>query len=156
MQTTNEPQIATKIEIREVPEQPCLLISAKKKMEELPAFLQESYGKLYGYAQGKGRACFARYPSWTKDEFTIEAGIVTAEPMAPQGEIECGTYGGHRALFVVHKGPYDKVGAAYGAIQGHMEEKAMKSAGAPYEVYLNDPRDVPESELQTEVYWPIE
>lgn len=156
MQTVTEAKPVPLVQIREVPSKPCLYIAAKKTMAEMPAFLQESYPKIYGHAKGQGEQCFSRYPSWNENEFEVEAGITTKESLLPEGDILAGKFGGHRALYTLHKGPYSGVTAAYDAIQGHLKEKEMKTAGAPYEVYLNDPSLVPEAELLTEVYWPIE
>lgn len=36
-----------------------------------------------------------------------------------------------------------------------MKDHELQPGGAPYEVYLNSPDEVPESELKTEVFWPI-
>lgn len=147
-----------KIEIVDVPARPCVTISAKLTMEKMPAFLQGAYGKLYGYAGAKTmpQECFARYRSWSDEACEVEAGVVTKDALEAEGEIATSQIGGHRALHILHKGPYAELAAPYEAIQNEIKKKELKAMGAPYEIYYNDPRDVPEADLLTGVYWPIE
>lgn len=56
----------------------------------------------------------------------------------------------------VHRGPYDELGPAYHTVAGWIQEHGHQMAGAPRELYLNDPGQVPADELLTEVQWPIE
>lgn len=152
-----ETKTAVRIEDRQVPAQPCVYIAAKRPVSELPAFFGEAFGKLYGYACSKTQpgAAFARYHNWDKEIIDFEAGVVTKDMLEPQAEIQTGIYGGHRALYALHVGPYANVGPVYEAIQEEMKRLGVHPAGPPYEVYLNSPDEVPESELKTEVYWPI-
>ena len=62
--------------------------------------------------------------------------------------------GGHVAT-TMHVGPYPGVGQAYTALQQWMTDNGRHPAGAPREVYLNEPGAVPDDELLTEVDWPI-
>lgn len=147
-----------KIEIVDVPARPCVTLSAKVTMDKMPAFLQEAYGRLYSYAGQKTvpQECFSRYASWWDESCEVEAGVVTKDALPAEGEIAPSQLGGHRALHVLHKGPYSELTAPYEAIQQELKTKELKAAGAPYEIYYNDPRDVPAAELLTGVYWPIE
>jgi len=55
----------------------------------------------------------------------------------------------------MHKGPYDKIGAIYGALAGWIAENGYEIAGPPEEVYLSDPDKTPAEELLTEVHFPV-
>lgn len=157
MQTSTEN--LQKTEIRQVPPKPCLTITAKGlTMAEVPKFLGIAYQKLFGYASGQTQPgeCFARYPSWSENSFDIEAGIVVKEALPLKDDIQPGTLGGHQALFTLHKGSYEGVGAAYETLQKDREAKGLKEAGAPYEIYLNDPSTTAPADLLTEIYWPVE
>jgi effector-binding domain-containing protein len=146
-----------KIETKWVPAEPCVLMRAKRRKEELPAFFAAAYGKLYRYAGGKTRpkACFGRYYDWSKELVDCDAGVVTSDRIPGEGDIEAGQYGGHDALYALTVGPYTLLEEVYGEMQAYLREHSLETAGAPYEVYLNSPEDVPESALRTEVYWPI-
>ena len=56
----------------------------------------------------------------------------------------------------VHAGPYHKLGNAYAAVMKWIGENGCEISYAPFDVYMNDPRQVksPE-ELITEVWFPI-
>jgi effector-binding domain-containing protein len=62
---------------------------------------------------------------------------------------------GMQALCALHKGPYPLVGEAYERITAYAAAHGMKLCGPPRELYLNDPAEVPESELLTEVQFPL-
>ena len=153
METRSE----VRIEDRQVPAEPCVYIAAKRAVADLPAFFGEAFGKLYGYACSKTQpgAAFGRYYTWDTELIQLDAGVVTSDELEPQGEIQAGTYGGHRALYALHVGPYSDVGPVYELMREEMKRLGVGPAGPPYEVFLNSPAEVPESELKTEVYWPV-
>ena len=61
----------------------------------------------------------------------------------------------YEVLSVVEEIPAGTV-ATYGQIARWIDENGYQFAGAPYEKYRNSPHLVPESELVTEIYFPIE
>ncbi|WP_243670842.1 MerR family transcriptional regulator [Methanoculleus chikugoensis] len=63
-----------------------------------------------------------------------------------------------RFASVLHTGPpYPGVGKAYERLFAYMNEHRLVPAGPPSrELYLNDPAEVPEDELLTEVQFPVE
>ncbi|BBH70367.1 MerR family transcriptional regulator [Actinoplanes sp. OR16] len=73
----------------------------------------------------------------------VAAPVSVAE--VPAGEV----------AFVTHRGPYPEISPAYHVVTGWIEENGRVAAGAPREVYLNDPQSVAPEELLTEVQFPI-
>lgn len=61
----------------------------------------------------------------------------------------------HTVLAAMHKGPYNKVGPVIHAVANYAVENGYDIVGPVTEVYLNDPMEVPESELLTEVQFPV-
>ena len=94
-------------------------------------------------------------PDFGKEEFDlficlpVAVGAVAGEGVALE-EVP----GAHVAS-ATHKGPYLGVPDAYTALFSWLEENGRKAAGPVREVYLNDPQDVPESELLVEVSIPL-
>lgn len=84
-----------------------------------------------------------------------EVGIPFKGEAKPEGQIEIKETPAQDVLYVIHKGPYPDVGPAYSALFQHAQEKGYTVLGCPMEIYLNDPGQVPESELLTEVQLPI-
>lgn len=98
---------------------------------------------------------FILYPKDCSDEFEI----ILCMPVVP------GATGGNGVALeeipggpvatTTHVGPYREVGKAYTAMQKWMTDNGRRPAGMAREIYLNDPGEVPESELLTEVDWPV-
>ena len=80
-------------------------------------------------------------------------------PVAPSFEgvegVESLAIDDAQVAFTVHRGPYFELGGAYQALMQWMEGQGRAPAGPPREIYLNDPTQVSESELLTEIAWPI-
>ncbi|WP_229070334.1 MerR family transcriptional regulator [Actinoplanes sp. DH11] len=62
---------------------------------------------------------------------------------------------GGLVAYVVHRGPYSEISPAYHVVTGWMEQQGRSGAGAPREVYLNDPQTAAPDELLTEVQFPL-
>jgi len=98
---------------------------------------------------------FVFSPDFGKDQFDL----IICMPVAAGAEGGEGIgleeiAGGHVAT-VTHKGAYTDVPKAYEALFGWIKENAREPAGAAREVYHNDPKDTPESELLVEIAIPL-
>ena len=98
---------------------------------------------------------FILYPETCEDEYEI----VICMPVAPGAtggeDVALEEISGGRVATTMHVGPYPEVGKAYAALQKWMTDNGCRPAGAPREIYLNEPGKVPDAELLTEVDWPI-
>jgi AraC family transcriptional regulator len=98
---------------------------------------------------------FILYPEDCGGEYEIVI-CMPVVPGATGGEgVELEEIPGGRVATTTHVGPYREVGNAYTALQKWMTDNGCRPAGMPREVYLNDPGEVPENELLTEVDWPV-
>jgi effector-binding domain-containing protein len=94
-------------------------------------------------------------PNEDWSQFDIEWGLPIDEPVSVKGDfIMSRSYGG-KALTVTHKGAYNNLEVAYNALMDYAKENSLQSTGVYYDYYLNDPNDTPESELLTQVVYPI-
>ena len=57
---------------------------------------------------------------------------------------------------IVHHGEYTTMGATYATIGLWIQEHGHTITGPSREIYLNNPNDVAEAELLTEIQWPID
>jgi len=62
---------------------------------------------------------------------------------------------GGKMAKITHKGPYAECTKAYEKLFLWLTEKGYQPNGLSREVYLNDPREIDESEILTEIYVPI-
>ncbi|MBE0528495.1 MAG: GyrI-like domain-containing protein [Thermoleophilia bacterium] len=98
---------------------------------------------------------FILYPEDCDDAFEIVICMPVVPGAAGGQGVELEEIPGGRVATTTHVGPYREVGKAYTAMQKWMTDNGCRPAGKAREIYLNDPGEVPESELLTEVDWPI-
>jgi len=79
----------------------------------------------------------------------IAGNVEVAEPFKVY-ELE-----GGKMAKITHKGPYAECTKAYEKIYQWMVENKNTHNGFTREVYLNDPREIAESEILTDIYVPI-
>lgn len=60
-----------------------------------------------------------------------------------------------KVVSTIYKGPYEGVEVAFTKLFEYMAENDLEPAGASRELYLNDPHEVPEEELLSEVQIPV-
>ena len=83
--------------------------------------------------------------------------VTVSEAVPPEGEIGVRELPGGEYAVATHRGPYGLLGETYARLCGQWAPAAgreLRDAPA-FEVYLNDPRATPETELLTEVYLPL-
>jgi effector-binding domain-containing protein len=69
--------------------------------------------------------------------------------------IEVKTIPGATVISALHKGAYQTLGMAHKRMYEYLQEGGFESAGAPRELYLNDPAETPEEDLLTEIQYPV-
>jgi effector-binding domain-containing protein len=147
------------IQIREIPAQLALTVHTRVSLSTIPQGMGEAFGALIAHAQASGaRAAgppFCLYPEAPGEDF----GIVVCMPVAPgatPGEgIVLEEVPGGTAATTLHAGPYSAMEETYLALDAWIAAAGKHTAGPPREVYLSDPTMVPESELLTEIQWPV-
>ena len=131
--------------------------------------IAELLPELYQYAGSKG-AQFSGPPVFLCHEVTVDKvmeadknGTAQVEVVAPiaekipeTDEITCYTIPGGKMAKTIHKGPYEECGPTYEKFYKWIEEQGKKITGPVREVYLNDPNEVAQEEILTEIYAPIE
>jgi effector-binding domain-containing protein len=150
-----EYQVTTK----DLPAQMALTVRKRVTMATIGPAMGEAFGAIMAHAEAGGAQYagppFALYPGEMGDEFDV----VLCMPVAPGATagpgVDLEEVPGGTVACTMHRGPYSGVGAAYGAVQTWMAANGRQPGGPPREVYLNEPGAVPESELLTEIDWPI-
>jgi effector-binding domain-containing protein len=129
--------------------------------EQLGTVLGDLYGRLMQAIDNAGisptGAPFAIYETWDGISTRLKAGIPVADNSLNLGDsIEALVGYEGPVLKVVYYGPYEGSSAAHEAIDVYAKENGMEVIGAPWEVYVTDPSQEPDSsKWVTEIYYPI-
>lgn len=147
------------VQVRELPSQLALTVRKRASMATIAEALDEAFTAIMTSAEASGAQCvgppFALYPATV----TVEFDMVVCVPVAPEAtstaSVALEEIAGGTVASTVHKGPYSGLGAVYGALQAWMVANGKKPGGPCREVYLNDPGQVRDDELLTEIDWPF-
>lgn len=85
----------------------------------------------------------------------VEICVPTATAIEDRGEVRALELEATTVASTIHHGPYEEIAPAYHSLMGWIQEHGHEMAGAPREIYLNDPTTVEPEEILTEVAWPI-
>lgn len=103
-------------------------------------------------------APFARYhPAAGGDaaRFDLEAGIPVGAPFPETDTIKARELPGGPAIATVHVGSYERLPEALAALAAWREASGRSSAGASWEIYVDDPSSTPADEMQTRIVEPL-
>ena len=149
----------------EITEQKSQISVALKKehatMDEISVIATEGLMKIFAFLAEQGAemagAPYLAYSNSNADytQFDVELGIPVGAEVAVAGEFFMSKSCEGKAVSATYKGPYKGVEAAYIALMEYMAANKLEPTGVYYDYYLNSPADTPESELLTEVVFPI-
>ncbi len=120
-------------------------------------------GELMGWVMKRGVKTegppFAVYYSSPDDmargEMQFEVGIAFVGEAQEEGTIRIKTFPAQKVLSAIHKGPYNQIAPVYAALMEYATNNGYEVIGPPMELWLTNPMEVAESELLTEVRFPV-
>jgi len=147
------------LKVEEQATQPVLSIRTKTPMENLPAIIGDSYGKIMKYMTELGAqpayAPFTAYYNLDMQNLDVEMGFPVAGQFADKDDIKAGQIPSGQIVSCMYKGAYSEMEAPYKEIMQWIEEQGYEPTGVFYEYYYNSPAEVPESELLTKIVIPL-
>lgn len=143
--------------------QPLLLLETRSAREPraIGVALGVAYGRLSGAMNVRGlrQAAPPRaiYVGEDADSVVFQAAIPVDRPVesAPEG-LQAGRGQPGRAIKAVYRGPYTGLPAADAQARSYLTAAGYALSGPRWEEYVSDPGQVPEAELITNLYYPIE
>lgn len=157
-----EREMERKIELKEQPTQTILGKRFRTSMEKIQEDIGAGFGALFGYLGELGEhpsgAPFALYyggMEFNPEDFEMELCIQVNRLLEGKGDIVAREVPGGLAAVTLHKGPYSAMEPAYNDLDVWIKENGYTYAGPAREVWLNDPASVVESELLTEISFPV-
>lgn len=89
------------------------------------------------------------------DEMEYDVAIPVSGDLKEIDDIKIKEIQKHTVISGIHKGAYSNLPDTYMAIWNYIMENNFEANGVPKEIYLNDPDEVKEDELLTEIQFPI-
>ena len=147
-----------KIELKTIEEKQIAYIAQTGPAEEMGIL----FGEILTWVMKKGLRMvgppLSIYPNPEKvapGEMEYEAGVPIVGEVGEEGRIRIKKIPAQQILAAIHKGPYKEIEPVYKAIMEYIMKNGYEIVGAPMEIYLNNPREVSENELLTEVQFPV-
>jgi len=153
-------EMSYEITKKNIAETPFLYMRSQVKSEEIADALASMFVPVFQFATAQAIP-FAGYPTARYVSFgpglvTIEAGMPIAGPTEGTAEIMVGSLAGGNVVSTIHKGSYDTLTLGHEEIQRWMMKNNEEAGGAPWEVYVTDPGEVPDpAEWLTEIIQPL-
>lgn len=134
-------------------------ITYKGPFDEIPVLM----GEVVGFIMAKGLQImgppFGVYFNSPQEvpveELMYEVAVPFFGESEEEGRVKIKTMPEQLVLSAIHKGPYSECGKIYGLVAQHAYQNGYEIVGPPLETYLSDPNETPESELLTEIAFPV-
>ncbi len=134
-------------------------ITYKGSYEEVPVLM----GEIVGFIMAKGLQMmgppfgvyFNSPHEVPVEELQYEVGMPFNGEAAEEGRVKIKTEPEQLVLSTVYKGPYSECGTAIGSLAEHAYKNGYEIIGPPMETYISDPNETPQSELLTEMCFPV-
>jgi len=147
------------IEIKTIPPYQAAFIPMKGGYQQIP----ETLGKVVGWLMAKNveiqmpvYGVYYNSPmEVSEEELEWEVGAAFIGELEAESNIKIKNVPQHEAVSTVFKGPYGEAASVYMDLIQYAAKEGYEIAGPILESYLNSPDEVTESELLTEVQFPV-
>ncbi len=139
--------------------QPVLSIRTRTPMANLQQTIGNAYDQIMKYLSeiGENPSCapFTAFYNMDMQDLDIEIGFPVSKVLPGKNEIKSGEIPSGKYASCLYVGPYGKTEPAYNTLNEWIKENGYTTTGVVYEHYLNDPTEIPESELETKIVFPL-
>ena len=146
-------------ELKEFTAQPTVYVRTCAAAQDLPAVMEHVFGALAQYLGMLGESPagmpYAAYFNMDMQDLDVEIGFPVSEALPGQGDIQAGEFPSGKMATCLYIGPYADMGPAYDALNAWMQANGYVPTGVAYEMYLNDPRQIPSEEPRTLIVFPL-
>lgn len=152
-----------KPEIKDIDGMTVAFIKVRGSFTQIPS----TFGKLYTWISAEGyqpigpaMAVYYTIPKQVPEdelEWELRSQLSGDVPEIPTNSEGLGVkhLDSSHVVSVMHKGPYEALEEVYYSLGEWIEEKKYQMVGPPEELYYNSPEEVSESELLTEIRFPV-
>ncbi|HHY00843.1 MAG TPA: AraC family transcriptional regulator [Methanothermobacter sp.] len=147
------------IEIKKIHANQVAFILEKGSYEKIPETLDEVVGWLKIKDVEIQMPIYCLYYNSpmdvSEDQLEWEMGAAFIGDLKGEGRIKIKTVPDHTVVSTIFKGPFSEANSVYGSLSEFAASNGYKIVGPVLESYLNNPNEVPESKLLTEVQFPV-
>lgn len=150
------------VHLKEVADQNIVSVALETSLDKIGVDIEAGFGAVVGYLASVGvqpsGAPFIIYHDIIDENASgrVEICAPVATEMSGKDNVVGRKLAGGAVASTTHTGPYQEIGPAYHTLSGWIAEHGHEMAGPPREIYLNDPTQVEQEDLVTEVNWPID
>jgi effector-binding domain-containing protein len=147
------------MEIKYMKEKLALMIRKITPIQNMPSVLGECYREIMQYVKEMGAKelieSFVIYYNMDMSNLEIDVGFTVPEKLPDKGRIKMSSIRAGKYATALHEGPYATLTNTYNELTTFVNEKELDIEDWVYEVYLNNPMDIPEELPRTMIYFPI-
>jgi effector-binding domain-containing protein len=143
--------LSHEVTVAHQPARPTLVVAAATTWREFPGIWVGMLDEVWALvaAQGLDRGC-RNVMLYLDDVPHVEVGVERREPCRPEGRVIASALPAGRTAMTVHRGPYERLGAAHDAVAEWCAANGLQPAGPRWEIYGHHRADP--AELETEVH----
>ena len=149
-----------KCELSKRAAQPTMSVRTRSAVQDLPEILGEIFGKIAQYLGVQGAQPigppYVGYYNMDMQDLDLEIGFPVSQAIQGEGDIQSSAIPEGQYATCLYTGPYSDIEPAYIALTQWVEEQGHQTAGAAYELYLNDPAQTAPGKLQTQILFLLE
>jgi effector-binding domain-containing protein len=148
------------ISVRDVPDQWIVTTRQQLTVPEIPGFIGESYGRIFGLLGRLGIEAsappFVIYHHFGPGRIDAEAAVPIAKKVTPTEGLKVRKLHAANVAWTLHVGPYEALGQAYEALTDWIADHGREATGPVREHYLNGPAEgVWPTDFLTEIEMPV-
>lgn len=125
---------------------------------EIAKAMESGFGEVFGFVGANGLQPLAMpmsvYLGMDPKILRFRAGVIVSEADAAKASrvVKSDTLPAGEVMKAVHTGAYDRLNQTHQALWKHMEDAGIPGTMPIWEIYIDDPGQVPQDEVRTEIY----
>ena len=125
---------------------------------EIGQAMESAFGEVFGFVGQNGitpiSAPISVYPEMDPTKLRFRGGVIVSagDAATVTGDIKTDVLPSGMVMKGLHTGSYGTLNKTHQALWKHMEAEGLEAAMPVWEVYIDDPGEVDEARLRTEIY----
>jgi effector-binding domain-containing protein len=137
-----------------------IIIRTKTTYKDLPDTIGASYGKILEYLKEletePAGAPFVAYFNMDMEKLEVGIGFPVSKSLPRKDDLRSMDIPRGKYASYVFTGPYSEIKKGFGILTEWVKENDLNpSKEVAYEIYLNDPGEVPPEKLETQILFPL-